>query len=67
MAWKAPVGHIVHNTSAGKTIGADLRRFNDEILDKNDISDPKLQRYSINAGKYQGKTICVNRFDDISF
>lgn len=67
MSWKAPLGRIVHNTSAGKTVGADIRRFGDEILVAKDVDASLPQCYPIKAGKYEGKTICVNRFKATQF
>ena len=67
MSGKAPVGRIVYNTNTGKTVGADLRKFSDEILLSKNADTSKPQYYPINAGKYQGKTICVNRFQSTHF
>ncbi len=63
MSYKAPVGRIVHNTNTGKTIGADLRKFSDEILISKDVDASKPQYYPIKSGKYKGKTVCLNRFN----
>lgn len=63
MSWKAPAGRIVNNTNTGRTVGADTSKFSDEILVANDVNTSKPQAYHIKAGKYKGKTVCINRFD----
>lgn len=67
MSYKTPVERIVHNTNMGKTIGVDLRKFSDEILVAKEVDASKPQYYHIKAGKYKGKTVCLNRFNLTQF
>jgi len=65
MSWKEPIGRIVHNTNIGRTVGADIQKFNDEILVAKDVDISQPQCYLIKSGSYKGKIVCINRFHTI--